>query len=123
MENILEKARELGQLIKESPEMQRMNAAEAAFEQDAALQALIDEYQAQERAALVSTDEAFTEAIDKRMQELYAQIDAHPVYAEYIAAQTEVNRLMNLVNSEINFVITGRRDSCSGSCESCAGCH
>jgi len=123
MENILEKARELGQLIKESPEMQRMNAAEAAFEQDAALQALIDEYQAQERASLVSTDDAFSEAITQRMQELYAQVEANPVYAEYIAAQTEVNRLMNLVNSEINFVITGQREGCSGSCESCAGCH
>lgn len=123
MENILEKARELGQLIKESPEMQRMNTAEAAFEQDAALQALIDEYQAQERAALVSTDEQFSEVIEKRMQELYAQIEAHPVYAEYIAAQAEVNRVMNLVNSEINFIITGQREGCSGSCESCAGCH
>ena len=120
---IIELAQALGQSIKDSVEMQRMNAAEAAYEADEELQALVAEYRAQELAASESADEAFTAAINARMEELYARVQDSPVWIEYIAAQAEVSRLMNLVNNEINYVITGERGGCSGSCDSCSGCH
>ena len=44
----------------------------------------------------------------------------------YMSAQEGVGELMNLVNDEINFEVTGERPSqggCSGNCGSCGGCH
>jgi len=119
---IMELAQQIGALIKESPEMKRLNDAEAAYEGAVELRKLIDEYNAQDSALAENTDVAFVEAIQERMNILYEKVVNDPIYIEYVAAQQEVSKLMHKVNDEINFVITGKR-SCSGSCEGCAGCH
>ena len=65
-------------------------------------------------------------SIKKRIGELYNTIVGSPVYQEYMSAQEGVGELMNLVNDEINFEVTGERPSqsaCSGNCSSCGGCH
>lgn len=115
-------ARMLGQLIKDSDEMKRMNEAEEKYNADPGLQALISEYNAHNAALESTDDESFTEAIEKRMKEIYDAVAGNPVYTEYIAAQKEVQQLMNSVNSEINFIVTGER-GCGGSCDCCSGCH
>lgn len=120
--NIMEMARSLGQLIKESDEMKRMDKAEEAFNADGALSAMIEEYNAHQTALDSTDDQAFTEAIKKRMEEIYAAVSANPVYAEYYSAQQGVHNLMGRVNEEINFVVTGEH-SCGGGCEHCSGCH
>ena len=121
--DMLEKARELGNMIKNSDEMQRMNAAEENYNADSELLAMIDEYRAHEAAAASTDDESFGEAIDKRKNELYDAVVSHPVYIEYVAAQEDVHRLMNRVNDEINFVVTGERGCGADGCSGCAGCH
>lgn len=121
--DILEMARQLGQLIKDSDEMKRMDIAETAYDADEKLHTLIDEYNAQDSALQNAKDGAFTEAIQERMNSIYETVVANPVYAEYMEAQQEVQRLMHSVNDEINFVVTGHR-GCSHDCEECGGgCH
>ncbi len=43
------------------------------------------------------------------------------------AARNEFNSLIGQVNQVLQFIVTGRMDDpssgCSGSCESCSGCH
>jgi cell fate (sporulation/competence/biofilm development) regulator YmcA (YheA/YmcA/DUF963 family) len=121
--DILEMARQLGQLIKDSDEMKRMNIAEEHYNEDIELQAMVDEYNANDNAMASTDDASFIEVIKNRMTEIYNMITANPIYAEYMKAQEEIHRLMNTVNSEINFVVTGERGCSGDSCGGCSGCH
>lgn len=120
---IMELARELGNMLKKTDVMKRAQAAEAAFQADSALQADISEYNAQQQAITSTEDEDFRTAIKERIDSLYEKIIGYPAYVEYLRANEEVSRLMNEVNEEINFAITGEHSSCGGNCSSCGGCH
>ena len=128
---ILEQAKVLGKLIAESEEVKAANAAKEAYESDAEVQAIITEYNVNNKALAeeykrAEQDEALMTSIKKRIGELYNQIMAHPLYNAYMQSQESVGALMNLVNDEINFEVTGERPSqsaCSGNCSSCGGCH
>jgi cell fate (sporulation/competence/biofilm development) regulator YmcA (YheA/YmcA/DUF963 family) len=62
--------------------------------------------------------------IQDRINQLYDQIVAHPVYVELEAAQEEVNALMNAVNNTIMTQITGEESAgCTHNCKTCSGCH
>ena len=121
--DILEMARQLGQLIKDSDEMKRMDTAEEHYNEDIELQAMVDEYNTSDNAMTSTDDAAFIEVIKNRMTEIYNSITANPIYAEYMEAQEEIHRLMNTVNSEINFVVTGEHGCSGDNCGGCSGCH
>lgn len=120
---IMELAHELGTMLKKTDVMRRAEAAEIAFHADAALQADINEYNAQQQAMIGTDDEDFKKAIRERIESLYEKIISYPTYAEYLQANDAVTKLMGEVNEEINFAITGERSSCGGNCSSCGGCH
>ena len=114
-------AQQLGAAIKDTPEMQRMERAEAAVRENDALQKMLEEYSIHNRAMADNPDAAFAASITDRVKTLADEIEADPDYTEFQAAQLEITRLMEMVNSEINFAITGER-SCGGDCGSCGGC-
>ena len=58
-----------------------------------------------------------------RIQELTSEISINPVYITFANAQQAMNKLMNDVNAEIKFCITGERDNCTHDCSTCSGCH
>lgn len=128
---ILEQAKVLGKLIAASEEVKAANAAKEAYESNAEVQAMITEYNVNNKALAeeykrAEQDEALMTSIKKRIGELYNQIMSHPLYNAYMQSQESVGALMNLVNDEINFEVTGERPSqsaCSGNCSSCGGCH
>lgn len=128
---ILKEAQVLGKLIAASEEVKAANAAKEAYDNDAAIQAAITEYNAHNKALAeeykkAEHDEALMTSIKNRIGELYNDIVNNPVYIAYMNAQEAVGTLMNRVNDEINFMITGERPSesaCSGNCSSCGGCH
>ena len=58
------------------------------------------------------------------MQELSAEITANSNYAAFAEAQKAVNAIMQSVNEEIKFCITGERPTeCTHDCSTCKGCH
>lgn len=118
---IAEIAAQLGNLIKDTPEMQRMKKAEEAMRAHVDLQGKLQEYGVHTRTLADNPDAAFAASITDRVKMLADEIEADPVYIEFQAAQNDVGELMNLVNNEINYAITGER-SCSGNCSSCGGC-
>ena len=62
--------------------------------------------------------------IHARIDELAAEITSDSLYIAFTQAQAEVNALMNEVNEEIKFCITGERPSdCTHDCSTCKGCH
>ena len=129
-ENVFELAMILGKALKKDPRMIRMENARKSYEQDAALNTLMAEYEVQQKAIEnVAQGEGFDaemiDMIQNRMDELYTQITKHPVFIELNAAQEDVNTLMNSVNNTIMFAITGEMPSgCTHDCSTCGGgCH
>lgn len=120
-------AAQLGQELKKDERLVRMAKAKEAYENDMDLRTLMREYQVQQialekTAGQKDVEARFLEMIQDRINQLYDQIVAHPVYVELEAAQEEVNALMNAVNNTITFEITGEMpSSCTHDCSTCGG--
>ena len=131
MSKIIELAHLLGDEIAKSEEMKELERTKIAFSADAELQAKMREYEADQLALGQefskdpdSADQRAIADIRARMQELSAQITANENYAAFAEAQRKVNAIMQSVNEEIKFCITGERPSaCTHDCSTCSGCH
>lgn len=123
---VFELAVELGKALKEDEKLIRLANAKKAYEDDGDLQKMMVEYEVQQKALQVelTRDERDTLLIDnvqRRINELYNSIMAHPVFVELNEAQSDVNELMNAVNNTITFEITGETPSCTHDCSTCGG--
>ena len=130
MTKIIELAHALGEEIAKSDEIKALETAKAAFDADKDLQAKMSEYEtervllAQEFSKEPDKADAIAIAnIKARLEELSREINANPLYITFAAAQRAMNELMNGVNAEVKFCITGQRpDSCTHDCSTCGGC-
>ena len=130
MTKIIELAHLLGEEIAKSDEIKNLEAAKAEFQSNVELQAKMSEYEA-ERKLLAeefskNTEEADQKAIADlraRIEELTKEICHNPIYIDFANAQNAMNELMNSVNAEIKFCITGERPTtCTHDCSTCGGC-
>ncbi len=123
---IMEMAAELGRMIKGSQVYADFKAADDAFERDPELQALISRYntfraaQDQEENK-PQPDPDLLSSIENGIDEAYQKIVENDTYLRYSDAKDALDKLMNDVNGEITFQITGKRP-CSHDCASCGGC-
>ena len=120
---ILKLAKELGKLIAQSDEVKAANAAKEAYENDKTVQAYITEYNAHNKALAEeykreAIDQKIIDAIEARLDAIVAEVTASETFVQINEAQEAVNALMNEVNAEIEFQITGQRP-CSHNCSSC----
>ena len=120
---IMELAAQLGQAIKADERIAKMNEAREAYEKDEDIQKLMLEYNAQQIALAEEykkepVDQKIIEAIENRLDAIVDQVTSNPIFAMVNEAQEAVNKLMNEVNAEIEFQITGQRP-CSHDCSSC----
>ena len=84
---IFELAAQLGKELKKDERLVRMANAKEAYENDMDLRTLMREYQVQQialekTAGQKDVEARFLEMIQNRINELYDQIVAHPVYVE-----------------------------------------
>ena len=130
MTKIIELAHALGEEIAASEEMKKLQAAKDAYDRDAALQAKMSEYEAERTLLGQEFSKDVKDADEKAIADLRARIEAltkeicqNEVYVEFANAQNALNELMNSVNAEIKFCITGERPStCTHDCSTCGGC-
>ena len=130
MTQIIELAHALGEEIAASEEMKKLQAAKDAYDRDAALQAKMSEYEAERTLLGQEFSKDVKDADEKAIADLRARIEAltkeicqNEVYVEFANAQNALNELMNSVNAEIKFCITGERPStCTHDCSTCGGC-
>ena len=118
-QNVFELAITLGKALKQDARLVRMENARKAYEEDPTLKQLMTEYDVQQKAiqqvaSAEDFDPQLLQSIQNRINELYDQIMAAPVYVE----------LMEAVNNTITFAITGEMPSnCTHDCSTCGGCH
>ena len=126
---IFELAAELGKTLKADERLVKLEEAKKAYEEDKTLQRNLVEFEVQQKAlqqeiAKEERDTVFIEVIQKRIDELYKMITEDAAFVALNDAQTEVNELMNSVNTTITYNITGEMpSSCTHDCSSCGGCH
>ena len=123
---IEEIAAQLGKAIKEDDRIKELNAARDAYETSEELRTLMTEYEVNQKAIEFEAGKPGSEELIKniqtRLDELYDQIMAHPVFVRLNAAQNEVNSFMEAVNNIITFNITGELpSSCTHDCSTCGG--
>lgn len=126
---IFEIASELGKALSKDTRLIKLEEAKKAYEADEKLQNYLIEYDVQQKALSAqidseSLDKEFVTLIQNRIDELYNIITTMPSFIALDAAQNEVNKLMDLVNSTIMYNVTGEvPSSCTHDCSSCGGCH
>ncbi len=128
MNEILEKAKELGQLLAESNELKHFKALETVFYGDEKAQEVLDHYQTRrdEITKKMHESDMTPEALRGFQEELrscMALLTENKVVNDYLEAKSKFNQLITQVNSIISFCVEGEQEGCSGSCSSCSGCH
>ena len=129
MTKIIELAHALGEEIAKSDEIKNLEKAKSVFDADEDLQAKMREYETerallgQEFSKADGADEKVISTIKERLEELSRVITVNANYIEFANAQKAMNDLMNSVNAEIKFCITGERPTtCTHDCSTCGGC-
>lgn len=122
--SVLEKARELGELLAESEQLKRLNSTQAALENDERGMALMEDYRLLQVELIKATRENDSEVKVSDIKDLLmakqSEIDDYKLTSEYIEAKNDFDELMKNVNDVITFAITG--EACSPSkCASCGG--
>ena len=124
--DILNKTRELGELIQNSDEMKAYKLAEVRQQEDAVSQEAMKEFnlnrinlardmqngKISREAAIEANNEAYDKLIEKA-----------PLIKEYVEKKQEFDALVNQVNQIINYYITGSTGECTHDCSTCGVCH
>ncbi len=129
MTEIIEKAKELGALVQASEQVQKFNAAKAAYENDEEIQKLIHEFNLQKMSMMSlgnesEPDQARMTELEERMKSIYAEIMANDKMNEMQESTKAVEELMGQINGVLTFYVTGEEpSSCTHDCSTCGGCH
>ena len=132
MDIIFEKTRELGQALLESDVYKKMKEAEekAMMNVEAAeMMALYLEKrsQIQEMMEVENPDPGAMKRLSEEMDSIQEQLHMVDDIVELTSARAEFNGLIGQINQVLQFIVTGRmtdeEGGCTGSCNSCSGCH
>lgn len=124
--DILDKTRELGEMLQNSEEMKAFKEAEAAQKSDEKTQEHMKEFNLN-RLNLARDMQngkiSREDAIEKNNKAFDELCEKAPLIREYVDAKAKFDELVNRVNSIINFYITGQTEDCTHDCSTCGGCH
>ena len=130
MNDIIEKARELGMMLSDSDEMKALKGAEEMQLADKDAQVLMMEYantreRLSQRAASADVTKEEFEKIQTEMEQAFQKLMTNENIKRYIEANKAFKTLIDQVNSIIAYFVKGEEQagSCSGNCSSCGGCH
>ncbi len=133
---IIGKAQELGQMIANCGEAERVKAAGDKMNANDEAVDMLQTYNDNRREAsekLRSMEKPSKEDIEKFRAEDMAEFEklmTNPLIAEYIEASQEMENLVNQVNAVLTYYIQGGQEGelaanggCGGDCSGCSGCH
>ncbi len=133
---ILEAARALGAEIQKDERFIKYTQARLANDNDKELQDGIGEFNVirmnlEAEMAKEDRDEAKINELNEKLRTIYTTLMSSKAMVDYNAAKTEIDGLLADVNSVIMQCVEGadpataepEQHSCSGSCDSCGGCH
>ena len=126
---VIDKAKELANIIAQSPEYIAMRATEDAAGQDEALKEMFRQYDSIHRdieEATLKNEPDFDRigALTRDLDDVQQQIKAQPLYQALQQARKGFSDMMGQVNQELSSVLNpgGSSGGCSGNCSACGGC-
>ena len=135
MMDVIAKARELGKAIQQDERFIRYAKARLANDEDKELQDAIGEFNLvrMELDREVNSDEKNDDKVkelNEKLRKVYSSVMSSPAMVEYNTAKAALDTLVNEVNVIISKSIDGEdpdtcdtSSGCTGSCDSCGGCH
>ena len=133
--DVIAKARELGKAIQQDERFIRYAKARLANDDDKELQDAIGEFNLvrMELDREVNSDEKNDDKVkelNEKLRKVYSSVMSSPAMVEYNTAKAALDTLVNEVNVIISKSIDGEdpdtcdtTSGCTGSCDSCGGCH
>ena len=123
---IIEKTRELGELIQNSEEMKALKAAEAKQAEDENAKTLLLEYSMRRmnlERDLMEGKISQEEAASKNHEAFLNAVNKSDTLKATYEAQQAVDKIVNEVNAILTYYITGQAPGCTHDCSTCGGCH
>ena len=133
---VLDAVRNLGEAIQGDERFLRYAKAKLANDQNSELQDLIGQFNVvrmnlDEVMTAENRDEAKVQSLNEELRKVYMDIMGKDSMVEYNAAKVDLDSMLNDVNSVIMQCVDGADPktvepevhSCTGSCDSCGGCH
>ncbi len=135
MDTLLAMTIDLATQLQADPRCEAVLAATKAADEDAALQALISEFNLKRIA--INTEEGKQpqdvekiRLLNQQLREAYAAVMAHEKMMAYNEAKSALDVLLNKMHFALNLAAQGQdpalaaqESSCGGDCGSCGGCH
>ena len=126
MTPIIEKTRELGELIANSEEMKKVKEAEAAQEADENAKTLLVEFNMNRMNLgrdIQNGKITEEEAVKLNNEAFNKMVESSETIKAYVEAKKELDCVVTEINGILNYYITGQTPGCSHDCSSCGGCH
>ena len=123
---MLKKAHELGEMIKESPEMKAMIEAEEAQKNDEEAIKLLQEYNLKRMNLARDLQEGKieqAEAIVKNNEYFSEMVKSSKTIEEFVKTKQAFDEMVQKINQVLNYYITGQDPNCTHDCSTCGGCH
>lgn len=123
---IIEKTRELGEMIQESEEMKKVKAAEAAQTEDEDAKTYMLEFNMKSMNLARDMQEGKLtqeEAVKQNNEAFQHMVDSSESIRNYVEAKQELDKLIKQINDMLSFYITGQDPNCTHNCGTCGGCH
>lgn len=135
--DIIGMARDLGRAIQQSDEYVAHHVAQTAADADTNLQEMIGEFNMKKIALSQEAQKGENKDSDKlttlnhEVKEMYATIMQNPLMLAYNTTKTEMDKILQFVQQIVVYSANGEdpdtieetSGGCSGSCDSCGGCH
>lgn len=133
--DIIESARNIGKLIQREACYKNLQTAQKAADADTELQDLIGEFNLKRisinnEASKSEQDQEKMQALNQEMRAVYAKIMQNENMNAYNEAKEQLDAILNRVLAIIQNSANGEdpettdyQPGCSGSCDSCGGCH
>lgn len=123
---IIEKTRELGEMIQNSEEMKVLKAAEARQAEDENAKTLMLEYSMRRmnlERDLMEGKISQEEAVQKNQEAFMNVVEQSETLKATYDAQVAVDKMVNEINAILTYYITGQTPGCTHDCSTCGGCH
>lgn len=127
--SILDKARELGEEIASSIELEEMKNAEIAMMSDTEANNLISEFNQKQKKFmnLRASGKELTNEQVKEVEDLEKRVLDNPLIVDFFRKQQNFERIIEEINEIISSAIAGQGPDCDGDCSddccsTCSGC-
>ena len=123
--SIIDKARELGEEIASSKELDEMREAEAAMMNNPEANSLVREFNEKQRTYmdLKSKGANLTDEQISEVEDMESMVLDNPLIVDFFRKQQNFERIIEEINDIIAKAISGEESGCSDECcSSCSGC-